>query len=200
MAGATRKIIMSALAGLLGSMAMATTAQAGCGPVTGHHTTKSTLPPLSSYFEHEAKLKAKSVHCRQSATVSHSSTSHAATTLPALSSAYTTTRTVSAPVPQALSYAPLSPTVISGLGHNEGLRPTTCPVAVHNPDGGRVLGCYNVVRRVAQPVTKTTYYRVVRPIVYVRYPVPVPVCRVSTCGNPHHHHHHHGGSRYGYGW
>jgi hypothetical protein len=193
MAGAARKIIMAAATGLLASMAFAATAQAGCAQTTAHHTTSSTLPPLSSYFEHEAKLKAKSAHCTQSATVAHS-----ATTLPPLASHFTTTHRVHAPTRHTVSYAPLSPTVISGLGQNEGLRPTTCPVAVHNPEGGRVLGCYNVVRRVAQPVTKTTYYRVVRPIIYVRYPVPVPVCRLSTCGS--HHHHHQGGSRYGYSW
>jgi len=60
---------------------------------------------------------------------------------------------------------------VPGLGLNESLQATSCPVSVHNPSGGRVLGCYNVVK----PVPKTTYYRVVRPIIYVRYPVPVPV-------------------------
>lgn len=56
---------------------------------------------------------------------------------------------------------------LPGLGHNESLQATNCPTAVYNPEGGRVLGCYNVVK----PVPKTTYYRVVRPVIYVRYPV-----------------------------
>ncbi|MEP1230153.1 MAG: hypothetical protein ABJG88_05715 [Litorimonas sp.] len=75
-----------------------------------------------------------------------------------------------------------APTTVAGLGHNESLRATDCPTNVHNPNGGRVLGCYNVVKPVAPaPVAQTTYYRVVRPIIYVRYPVaccaPRPVLR-----------------------
>ncbi len=66
---------------------------------------------------------------------------------------------------------------VSGLGANESLQATSCPVSVHNPSGGRVLGCYNVVK----PVPQTTYYRVVRPVVYVRYPVPVAVPYWSGC-------------------
>jgi len=30
---------------------------------------------------------------------------------------------------------------VAGLGMNESLQPTTCPVSVHNPSGARVLGC-----------------------------------------------------------
>lgn len=56
---------------------------------------------------------------------------------------------------------------LPGLGQNESLQATNCPTAVYNPNGGRVLGCYNVVK----PAPKTTYYRVVRPVIYVRYPV-----------------------------
>ena len=66
---------------------------------------------------------------------------------------------------------------VAGLGLNESLQATSCPVSVHNPDGGKVLGCYNVVK----PVPQTTYYRVVRPVVYVRYPVPVAVPYYSGC-------------------
>lgn len=69
-----------------------------------------------------------------------------------------------------------SPSSIPGLGHNESLRPTTCPTSVYNPDGRKVLGCYDVVKPVPQiTYSQATYYRVVRPIVYVRYPVPVAV-------------------------
>ena len=66
---------------------------------------------------------------------------------------------------------------VPGLGLNESLQATNCPVNVHNPDGARVLGCYNVVK----PVPQTSYYQVVRPVVYVRYPVPVAVPYFSGC-------------------
>lgn len=68
-------------------------------------------------------------------------------------------------------------TSILGLGSNEQLVPTNCPVSVHNPEGGKVLGCYAVAKPApvyrAAPVVN--YTRVVRPIIYVRYPVPTPV-------------------------
>lgn len=74
-----------------------------------------------------------------------------------------------------------APSSIPGLGYNESLRATTCPTSVYNPEGGTVLGCYNVVK----PVPQTTYYRVVRPVIYVRYPVPVAVPQYgySQCGS-----------------
>lgn len=85
-----------------------------------------------------------------------------------------------------IASAPLTSSIIGGLGVNESLQPTTCPVAVHNPEGAQVLGCYNVVKPVPAPVVQTrtivqtvpTVYQVVRPVVYLRYPVPVP------CGAP----------------
>lgn len=69
---------------------------------------------------------------------------------------------------------------IPGLGANESLVPTSCPVSVSNPEGGRVIGCYAVSKPapvVQAPVMRavTTYTRVVRPVIYVRYPVPTPV-------------------------
>jgi len=66
---------------------------------------------------------------------------------------------------------------IPGLGHNERLQATSCPVNVHGMSEGRVIGCYNVVK----PVAHTSYYRIVRPIIYVRYPVPVAVPYTSPC-------------------
>jgi len=66
---------------------------------------------------------------------------------------------------------------VAGLGHNESLQATNCPVNVHGSGEGTVLGCYNVVK----PVPQTSYYRVVRPVVYVRYPVPVAVPYTSPC-------------------
>ncbi|MEP3655983.1 MAG: hypothetical protein ABJO36_13900 [Litorimonas sp.] len=70
-----------------------------------------------------------------------------------------------------------STTSVPGLGYNESLRATNCPVNVFGAGEGRVLGCYNVVK----PVPQTTYYRVVRPVIYVRYPVPVAVPYTSPC-------------------
>jgi len=79
---------------------------------------------------------------------------------------------------------------VAGLGAGESLQATSCPVSVHNPSGGKVLGCYNVVK----PVPQTSYYRVVRPVVYVRYPVPVAVPYWSGCSVVTH------ASRYGNRW
>jgi len=66
---------------------------------------------------------------------------------------------------------------VPGLGANESLQATNCPVNVYGSGEGQVLGCYNVVK----PVPQTTYYRVVRPVIYVRYPVPVAVPFTSPC-------------------
>lgn len=76
---------------------------------------------------------------------------------------------------------------VPGLGVNESLQATNCPVNVYDSGEGTVLGCYNVVK----PVPQTTYYRVVRPVVYVRYPVPVAVPYTSPCHTVKHY------SRYG---
>lgn len=96
----------------------------------------------------------------------------------------TSTSFSSTGISSSYSVTPLTSSVLTGLGHNETLQPTSCPVAVHNPSGAKVLGCYNVVK--PKPVVRTvvrtvpTVYQVVRPIVYVR--TPVPVC--NTCCTP----------------
>jgi hypothetical protein len=90
---------------------------------------------------------------------------------------------------------------VAGMAKNEFLTPTTCPTSVYNPGGHKVLGCYSVVKPV-QPVRhvqtvkhvqqiRYQQVRVVRPIIYVRYPVPTPmpipapVCRSQAlvCGS-----------------
>jgi len=72
-----------------------------------------------------------------------------------------------------------------GLAANESLRATNCPTSVYNPDGGRVLGCYDVVAPAAPaPVAQQSYYRVVRPVIYVRYPVYVPVAQRPVLRKP----------------
>lgn len=74
-----------------------------------------------------------------------------------------------------------SSVTVPGLGHNETLQATSCPVNVHGTSAGaNVIGCYNVVK----PVPQTTYYRVIRPIIYVRYPVPVATPCATACCEP----------------
>ena len=90
----------------------------------------------------------------------------------------------------ASQYVPFSSTAshsgsiaIPGLGANERLTPTSCPVNVNGLESGQsVLGCYQVEK---QQTTNVRYHlgapttvRYVRPIVYVRYPVPTPVYSV----------------------
>jgi len=56
---------------------------------------------------------------------------------------------------------------LAGLGANEGLRARNCATTVHGSGEGQVIGCYDVVQQVPQ----TTYYRTVRPVINVRYPI-----------------------------
>ena len=167
------KTFLKLAAGMAASLAFAGAAQAGCGSslYCGESTGHSTLPPLSSYFS------GGSAH--------GSSYSHAATTSSygmVMSHSEASTRygsgSISSPYAGGdVDMYGFSGSVASapGLGYGESLQPTSCPVSVNSPAGSRVLGCYSVVRQVAAPVARTTYYRVVRPVVYVRYPVPVPV-------------------------
>ncbi len=92
----------------------------------------------------------------------------------------------------APQYIPFSSTAstngnisIAGLGANESLAPTSCPVDVQGLQSGQsVLGCYQVMK---QNTSTVRYHygapntvRVVRPIIYVRYPVPTPVIPVPV--------------------
>ncbi len=100
---------------------------------------------------------------------------------------------------------------IEGMGANEFLSETSCPTSVYNPEGAKVLGCYSVVKKAAPapvyrpapvvvPQVRYQQVRVVRPIIYVRYPVPTPYAvpvyqpqyRVGGCGMAY--------SRYGNNW
>ena len=96
-------------------------------------------------------------------------------------------------VPFTTTVSKISNYRVAGMGANEFLSPTACPVSVYNPGGHEVLGCYSVVKpvQVVRPVPQIRHQqiRVVRPIIYVRYPVPtpmpmpMPVCRTqSVCG------------------
>lgn len=90
------------------------------------------------------------------------------------------TRTI---VPFRTSVNNISNYRIDGMGSNEFLSKTSCPTSVYNPGGHKVLGCYSVVKpapvyRPAPVIVPQIHYqkiRVVRPIIYVRYPVPTPV-------------------------
>lgn len=190
-------------ASTVAALSLAGAAQAGCGNYCGASTGTSTLPPLSGYFggaSHTASIAAPS-H-----TMSHSQASSTYGS-GSISSSYT--------IDSASTYG-FSGSVTSapGLGHGESLQPTSCPVSVDSPAGSRVLGCYSVVRKVAAPVARTTYYQVVRPVIYVRYPVPVPVpytvyspcaatagySRYGSAGYSRYGYGTAGYSRYGYGY
>lgn len=140
----------------------ATVAFAGTAAAGGSH--HSTLPSLGSWTSHSG---------------SHYSSSHAGV----LSASEANAKYGSGSIGE--TYESFETRYFSGssgpdLGYGESLQPTNCPVNVHGvSEGSEVVGCYNVVRQVPQ----TTYYRVVRPIIYVRYPVhyPVPVY-TPTCG------------------
>lgn len=139
---------------LIGSLVlMSGTASASCGGLFCANGGTPTLAPISSYG---------------STSYSHSGA--------ASNSAYTgyTSGSYSSGGSQIIPFSGMP----QGLGPNESLVPTNCPVNVHNPDGGEVLGCYSVVKP-RPPVQVQNYVRVVRPIIYVRYPVPV---QVPTCG------------------
>ena len=89
------------------------------------------------------------------------------------SNSYTNTNITVVPFSTGDS-APLSSNYsVPGLGASESLTPTTCPVSVYNPTGAKVLGCYSVAR--PAPAPQVNYTRVVRPVIYVRYPVATPV-------------------------
>ena len=190
----TVKTFLKLAAGTVATLSLAGAAQAGCGAGSlycGASTGTSTLPPLSSYYAHGASGHAVSSYSAPSYTMSHSQASSSYGS-GSISSTYSLDSTYSFSGP--VSSAP-------GLGAGESLQPTSCPVSVDSPAGSRVLGCYSVVRKVYAPVARTTYYRVVRPVVYVRYPVPVPVpytvyspCATNVAWSRYGDYH-----RYGYG-
>jgi len=166
--------ILKGAAVLVGAISLAGVASAG-------HNGSSSLPTLGSWTSNSGT------------TYSYSSASTATTTMSpihadatygtgSISSSYTLDNGYDGYGVQGFSGQ------LTGLGYNESLQMTNCPTTVHGAaHGARVLGCYNVVK----PVPQTNYVRVVRPIIYVRYPVPVPVPVTSPCGVVTHY------SRYG---
>ena len=176
------RIIKSAAA-LAATLSFAGAASAGCGTGMYCGQTMSASQPLSTWSSNSG------------ASYSFSGASNGY----APSQAYTTmssyeadatygTGSISQTYSDSNTYSfSGSPASVPGLGYNERLQATNCPVNVYGSGEGTVLGCYNVVK----PVPQTTYYRVVRPVVYVRYPVPVAVPYTSPCHTVTHY------SRYG---
>lgn len=162
--------IFTTVAAIAATTLMSSAAFAGCNSGTyctssGH---SSTLPALSSWSGSNHTTNSHSM----SSSYSTAPSSYADSTYGtgSISNAYTGGDV------EMYGFSG-STSSVAGLGLNESLQATSCPVSVHNPSGAKVLGCYNVVK----PVPQTTYYRVVRPVVYVRYPVPVAVPYWSGC-------------------
>lgn len=175
------KLIKTA-AGLAGALALNGAAQAGTtggtvcvtppppppscvscdGPRTGH----STLPPLSSYFEHQARCEARPVsHPAPTPTPAPHPTHQA---YPAVVYKYKPTVTVTKPDPCTTVITKCQTTVVKKVAGPIVTPPVVRPPVVHPP----------IVRPpVVHPpiVYRPPVVRVIRPIVPVPYPVPVPV-------------------------
>ncbi|WP_034388946.1 hypothetical protein [Hellea balneolensis] len=179
--------IFTTVAAIAATTLMSSAAFAGCNSGTyctssGH---SSTLPSLSSwsgpsYATNNASSYASASSYSYGSSNSYSGNSYSGT----VSSSYADSTYGTGSISNAYAGGDVqmygfsgSTASVPGLGANESLQATSCPVSVHNPSGAKVLGCYNVVK----PVPQTTYYRVVRPVVYVRYPVPVAVPYWSGC-------------------
>ena len=198
--------IITTIAAIAATTLMSSTAFAGCNSGPYCTSGSSTLPSLSSW-------SGASYETAPSYSTSSYSTASSYSTNPIHNTAYSygTSNTYAGTVSSSYADATYgtgsisnayegsdvelfgfsgSTSSVAGLGAGESLQATSCPVSVHNPSGGKVLGCYNVVK----PVPQTTYYRVVRPVVYVRYPVPVAVPYYSGCTVVTH------ASRYGNRW
>ncbi len=143
---------------------------------SGHSYTRSS--PLNSFTHHTRPTSRRAIATVSSSSMSSGEASHRYGS-GSISRSYTDgANTI---VPFSTATTNIASHRLSGMGSNEFLSPTTCPVSVYNPNGGKVLGCYSVskpapVRRHVQVYTPRVHtVRVVRPIIYVRYPVPVPV-------------------------
>jgi len=189
--------IITTLAAIAATTLMSSAAFAGCntGPYCNSTGQSSSLPSLSSWSGSSHSTSSY----QNTPSYSHASTSRYSTSPMAsssysygasngyagtLSSSYADSAYGTGSISNAYTGSDVelygfsgAASSVPGLGAGESLQATSCPVSVHNPSGARVLGCYNVVK----PVPQTTYYRVVRPIVYVRYPVPVAVPYWSGC-------------------
>ena len=182
--------IFKGAATLVATLSLASAASANCGSSMycgQNHSASmahgSSMASLSSYGTTGASYSHNGTSSRYSPSTSYTTTmssieADATYGTGSISESYASNETYS------FSDATQS---MAGLGYNESLQPTNCNVNVHGSGEGQVIGCYNVVK----PVPQTTYYRVVRPVVYVRYPVPVAVPYTSPCHTVKHY------SRYG---
>ena len=174
--------IFKGTAAIVATLSLASVASAGCG--AGLYCGDSSAgTSLSSWSGHSSGSQS------WGSATSYAPSQSFSTTMSSFEadSTYGTgsiSETYSAPSTYSFSGSPAS---VPGLGANESLRATNCPVNVHGAGEGQVIGCYNVVK----PVARTSYYRVVRPVIYVRYPVPVAVPYTSPCHTVKHY------SRYG---
>lgn len=176
--------IFKGVAATVAALSFASAASASCGSSTycGQNAA-STLPPLSSWSG------STGASYSLNGTSSRYSPSTAYTTTMSSSDAAASygTGSISSSYSSYDTYGFSGSTSSVSLGANESLQSTSCPSTVTETSQGRVLGCYSAVKQVPQ----TSYYRVVRPIIYVRYPVPVAVPYTSPCLTVKHY------SRYG---
>ena len=180
--------IFKSVAVTAATLSFAGAAYANCGPgLYCGQSSASSIQPLSSWTGHSSATQFSSGSQFSSASQFAPTQSFSTLSSFVADSTYGTgsiSETYSDPSTISFTGTPAS---VPGLGFNESLQATNCPVNVHDNGEGRVVGCYNVVK----PVPQTTYYRVVRPVVYVRYPVPVAVPYTSPCHTVTHY------SRYG---
>lgn len=198
--------IIKATAAVVATVSIASAASASCGAGLYCGQTASTPQPISSWTgasssyatpSYSGSYSSASTYSEPSYSSSYAAPSYAGSSYSTSSysqmssyeadSTYGTgsiSESYAAPMTQSFTGSPSS---VSGLGYNESLQATNCPVNVHGTGEGQVIGCYNVVK----PVPQTTYRRVVRPVIYVRYPVPVAVPYTSPCNTVKHY------SRYG---
>ena len=194
--------IFTGAAATVAAIAFASTASANCGSsmycgTSAHGASQhSTLPALSTWSaDTGASYSLNGTSSRYSPSTSYTSSSYTSNYSDVASSAYAAAHYGSGSISESYTMGTAdtysfsgSTSSVANLGYNETLQSTSCPVGVMGTaPGSKVLGCYNVV----QPVPKTTYYRVVRPVIYVRYPVPVAVPYTSPCHTVTHY------SRYG---
>lgn len=195
------RILKTALISLAG-LAVSTAASAGCSDGTYCQSSSSSLAPLGSWTASSGHTYSTGSSYSSGSNYNSGSTRYVST------QSYPSHAYPSGSISQSYTDSSIqtygfsgSTSGLPGLGANESLRATNCPTNVYNPEGGTVLGCYNVVK----PVAQTSYYRIVRPVIYVRYPVPVAVPYYSGCTvvthtsryGGHAHHGHHYGRRCG---
>lgn len=163
------------------TLSFASAASAGCGTsmFCGQSGATSAIPASLMTYESSASGSWSGTSAGYGSSTTWSPSSSYSTTMSSTQADATygtgsISDTYSGPATYSFSGSPQG---LAGLGHNESLQPVNCPVNVHGTGEGRVLGCYNVVK----PVPQTNYYRVVRPVVYVRYPVPVAMPYTSPC-------------------